>query len=221
MHFGCVRKALLWGIVLLLAALAGRPGSAYELITDSDTLAGLIRAEVARFLPGSELGIGGVKPRLITGEIILSHVALSAEARRRLVPGDPVPWLHIWVPDPAGGCSRGSSYPARWWSLHRPCGSPAPKDGTWNLLPAEAHAEGRHAGRHRLAQQRPHRREFGFVRVLRAAEDNKAVPASSESGGASAPRPRPRRRPAAPQTARRVGGGAARGPTQATHGRTY
>ena len=48
-----VAKFLIWGLVLLVAILAGAAWFAYALVTDSDTAARLIKAQAARFLPRS------------------------------------------------------------------------------------------------------------------------------------------------------------------------
>ena len=71
-----VRKVLLWGMVLLLAILAGGLWLAYAYITDSATLAALIRREAPRYLPGSSLRVERVLLRPLVGDVDLKGVSL-------------------------------------------------------------------------------------------------------------------------------------------------
>ncbi len=71
-----LRKVLFWGVVLVLSILAGAVGFAYSYVTDSDTLAALIRAEAPRYFPGSSLEVGRVRVRPFVGEVTLSQVRL-------------------------------------------------------------------------------------------------------------------------------------------------
>ena len=70
------RVAKIMGLVLVLCALimAGAGCFAYALVTDSDTAARLIRAQVARFLPRSLVDMGRVNIRLLAGEVTVSHL---------------------------------------------------------------------------------------------------------------------------------------------------
>src|SRR4051794_36793290 len=88
-------KVLAWGAVFALSSLAGMVGFAYWYVTDSETLAGLIRGEAPRYLPGSRLELGRVRVRPFLGEVNLTQVHV-----RQAIDGAPflavrVPWLHI------------------------------------------------------------------------------------------------------------------------------
>ncbi len=90
-----VWKTMFWGMVLVLTSLAGGLWFAYAYVTDSATLAGLIQAEVPRYLLGGRLELARVRVRPFVGEINLSHVVV-----RQVIDGAPfqtlrIPWMHV------------------------------------------------------------------------------------------------------------------------------
>ncbi len=69
-----VRKVLGWGAFLVVAILVGGTISAYFYVTDSETLADLIRREAPKFLPGCRVEVGRVKIRPFFGDVMLNQV---------------------------------------------------------------------------------------------------------------------------------------------------
>ena len=67
--------------------LAGGLCFAYRYVTDSETLAGLIEAEVPRYLPGSRLDLAPGEGEAVRRRVHLANVTAPADARRRAVPG--------------------------------------------------------------------------------------------------------------------------------------
>lgn len=87
------RKVIVWGALLVASILAGGLGFAYTYITDSDTLAALIRKEVPKYLPGSSVRVGRVMLRPLVGDVQLKQVML-----RQRLGGDEFQTLHIpWL----------------------------------------------------------------------------------------------------------------------------
>lgn len=129
-------KILAWGAVLLGSIIAGVTLFAYVYVTDSDTLAGVIRDQAPRFLPGSRVDVDRVRLRPILGEIQLSRVAV-----RQVVDGAPmvtlsVPYLSI-MHDPWANL-KGRFEPRRVVVAHPTIRLRRRKDGTWNLQGALA-----------------------------------------------------------------------------------
>ena len=88
-------KVLLWGTFVLFSSLMGVLCYVFWKINDSETLAGIIRAESPRYLRDAQLEISKVRPRLFGGAINLTQVHV-----RQMVDGVPFlvlrdPWLHI------------------------------------------------------------------------------------------------------------------------------
>src|SRR4051812_6536305 len=126
-----VGKLLFWGAFLLLACLGGAVGFAFWYVTDSETLAGLIKAEVPRYLPGSLVTVGRVRIRPFVGEIDVKEAHLIQTVDGAPFKAVKLPWLRIRH-DPRAMLKRRFApsevvvaYPT-FRLLRR-------KDGTWDL----------------------------------------------------------------------------------------
>jgi hypothetical protein len=90
-----VRKLLAWGLLLVVASLAGGLGFAYSYITDSATLAALIRKEAPRYLRGSSLRVDRVLLRPLVGDVDLKEVSLWQRVDGVELQAVRIPWLHL------------------------------------------------------------------------------------------------------------------------------
>src|SRR5947209_4653521 len=90
-----VRKVVVWGLLLVASTLAGGLGFAYSYITDSATLAALIRREAPRYLPGSSLKVDRVLLRPLVGDVDLRGVSLWQRVDGAELQVLRVPWLHV------------------------------------------------------------------------------------------------------------------------------
>ena len=90
-----VRVVLIW--VFLLVACVGTGGLifAFTYVTDSDTLADLIRRQSPRFFPGSVVEVGRVQMRPLLGEVTLSQVRLVQKVDGRSFTVGQVAWMNI------------------------------------------------------------------------------------------------------------------------------
>jgi hypothetical protein len=86
---------VVWGVVTILAILAGAITFAYTYITDSDTLAALVNAQVPAYLPGSRLDLTRVQLRPFVGEVGLKGVRLYQKVDGKAFPVASVPWVQI------------------------------------------------------------------------------------------------------------------------------
>jgi 4-amino-4-deoxy-L-arabinose transferase-like glycosyltransferase len=68
------RKVLGWGAFLVVAILVGGTIAAYFYVTDSETLADLIRREAPRYLPGCRVNVMKVRFRPLWGDVGLNQV---------------------------------------------------------------------------------------------------------------------------------------------------
>ncbi|HEV3165851.1 MAG TPA: AsmA-like C-terminal region-containing protein [Isosphaeraceae bacterium] len=125
------RKVAFWSTMLMMAATAGGLWFAYTYVTDSDTLAAFIRAEAPRYLPGSRLVIGRVRPRLLVGDISLSHVALWQTIDGVDCSSLRIPWLNIRHDTAA--LLNGELRPQEVVVAQPELQVRRRKDGTWNL----------------------------------------------------------------------------------------
>lgn len=89
------RKLIIWGMILVLAILAGGIGFAYSYVTDSDTLAKAIRDQAPQFLPTSLLLVGRVQVRPFVGEVTLSQIQLWQKVNGKAFPTAKLPWINI------------------------------------------------------------------------------------------------------------------------------
>jgi hypothetical protein len=126
-----VRKVMFWGTFFLLTSLAGVLGFAYWYVTDSETLASLIKAESPRYLPGARLEMTKARVWPLIGKINLTQVHLL-----QVIDGTPflavrIPWLQIKL-DPRALLKR------RFVPQEVVVAQPTLRlrrrdDGTWNL----------------------------------------------------------------------------------------
>lgn len=90
------RRVVFWGIALLLAVLAGGLAFAYTYVTDSSTLADLIRREAPRFFPGSTLHVGRVELRPFLGQVKMNQIRLSQRLDGRAFPTAQIAWMSVF-----------------------------------------------------------------------------------------------------------------------------
>jgi hypothetical protein len=89
------RKLIIWGFILVSAVLTGAVTFAYSYVTDSDTLAKLIRDQAPRFLPTSLLLVDRVQVRPFVGEVTLSQIQLWQKVNRKAFLTAQLPWINI------------------------------------------------------------------------------------------------------------------------------
>jgi hypothetical protein len=126
-----VWKFLFWGTILVLASVSGGLWFAYAYVTDSATVAGMIRAEAPRYLPGSQLDLGRVRVRPFAGEIAMSHVAVRQPLDGALFLVSRLPWLHIQ--HDARAMFKGRFVPREVVVAQPTLRLRRRKDGTWNF----------------------------------------------------------------------------------------
>ncbi len=126
-----VWKALGWSALVLVLSLAGGLGYAYYYVTDSATLAGLVRAEGPRYLPGSVVELGHAKLRPFTGEVQLTNVTVRQPVDGAQVLTLRVPWLRVRH-DPRA-LLKGRFEPSEVVVAQPTLRVRRRKDGTWNL----------------------------------------------------------------------------------------
>lgn len=85
-----LRKIVVWTMIALVASLSGGLWFAYVYVTDSDTLAKLVRANAPRFLPGAVVEFSKAQWRPFKGEFHLNNVLL-----RQTVDGVPATVLRV------------------------------------------------------------------------------------------------------------------------------
>ena len=126
-----IRKVLLWGFVLVASMLVGAIAFAYAYITDSETLAAMIRDEAPRYLPGSRVQVDRVLLRPLVGDIELKQTTIWQTVDGQAVPTLQIPWVQV----------RSDFRSLIWGTLAtREIAVAQPrlrimrrKDGTWNL----------------------------------------------------------------------------------------
>lgn len=90
-----VWKVLFWGMFFLLSCLGGVVGFAYWYVTDSATVATLIRSGSKRYLPTSEVSLDHAKLRPFLGEVILRYLQVNQRLDGRSVPTLRLPLTQI------------------------------------------------------------------------------------------------------------------------------
>jgi hypothetical protein len=126
-----LRKVAFWGMAVLAASLSGGLWFAYVYITDSDTIARVVRAGLPRYLPGSLVELARARVRPFVGEVSLTQVTL-----RQVLDGTPfltarVPWLSVRH-DPRA-MLEGRFEPSEVVATHPTLRLRRRKDGSWNL----------------------------------------------------------------------------------------
>jgi hypothetical protein len=89
------RKVVFWGIVLVLAILAGGLGFAYSYVTDGATLAEAIRREAPRYLRHTTVHVGRVQLRPFLGQVTINQLRLSQTVDGRPFPVAQVGWMSV------------------------------------------------------------------------------------------------------------------------------
>lgn len=124
-------KIVFWGTFFVLTCSAGVLGFAYWYVTDSETLASLIKAETPRFLPGSLINLKHVRLWPFRGEIELEQVHVRQKIDGSLYLTLKLPWLHIRH-DPRAMLKR--QFVPREVVVAQPTlRLRRRKDGTWNI----------------------------------------------------------------------------------------
>lgn len=124
-------KALFWGVFFLVTCLGGGIGFVCWYITNSDTMAALIRAELPRYLPGSVFNVKRVHLGVMQGQITLSDVTVLQKIDETPFLAVRLPWL--WIKhDPRALLKK------RFVAREVKVGQPTLRlrrrsDGTWNL----------------------------------------------------------------------------------------
>ena len=88
-------KWLAWSLILIFSILAGALGFAFSYVTDSDTIATLIREQAPRFFPGSIVEVGRAQLRPFLGQITLSQIRLVQPVDGKPFPTSQVAWLNV------------------------------------------------------------------------------------------------------------------------------
>ncbi|HKI21622.1 MAG TPA: hypothetical protein VKA15_27265, partial [Isosphaeraceae bacterium] len=92
-----VVRVVFWGFVLCLSILAGGLWFAYWYVTDSESIARLIRENAIRYFPRSILDPGRVRPRLFAGEVVFHQLQLRQQIDGVGFEALKIPWLHIGI----------------------------------------------------------------------------------------------------------------------------
>jgi hypothetical protein len=71
-----IARFVFWGLVLCFSSLAGGLWFAYWYITDSDSIARVIRTHAIRYFPKAILEPGRIRPSLFKGELVFHEVKL-------------------------------------------------------------------------------------------------------------------------------------------------
>src|SRR3954471_6370154 len=90
-----MRKILLWGFVFVASVLAGAIGFAYTYITDSETLATLIRDEAPRYLPGARVDVDRVTLRPLVGDVDLKQTTVWQKLDGKNFAALTIPWVQV------------------------------------------------------------------------------------------------------------------------------
>ena len=96
MHIGRrVAKVMLWVLMLCLSILGGGLWFAYTYVTDSETVARVIKNYASQFLPGSNIDPGRARLRPFVGELTLNN--LQVYQSENSFPTIRVPYLKVMV----------------------------------------------------------------------------------------------------------------------------
>lgn len=126
-----LRKVLAWGTAVLLASLSGGVWFAYVYVTDSETLARIVRAEAPKYLPGSVVEVAKARVGLFKGEFQLSQVKVWQSLDRVPFAAVQIPWMS--VRNNPRAMLRGKFEPTEVIVSQPTLRLRRRKDGTWNL----------------------------------------------------------------------------------------
>lgn len=90
-----IRKYLLWGFLFVASTLAGALAFAYSYITDSETLAALIREESPRYLPTSTVQVERVQLRPLVGDVEMRGASVYQRIDGKNVMTLHIPWMQV------------------------------------------------------------------------------------------------------------------------------
>ena len=90
-----LRKVLFWGFTFVASVVAGAVLFAYTYITDSNTLAELIREGAPKYLPTSVVRVDRVQLKPLIGDVELKHTAVWQKFDGKMVETLTIPWLQI------------------------------------------------------------------------------------------------------------------------------
>jgi hypothetical protein len=131
------RKVIAWGLVLLLAAVAGAMGFAYSYVTDGGRFAALVRREAPRYLPGSLLNVPRVWVRPFLGRLTVAQVDLWQRIGGKPFHAGQIGWMNV-------ECNLRALAEGRFQPTEILVSQPVLRlkrrpDGTWNLQGLLAH----------------------------------------------------------------------------------
>jgi hypothetical protein len=115
----------------LVLATAGGLWFAYAYVTDSSTLAGLIKAEAPRYLPGALLDIGRVRVHPFSGEVVLTQLTVRQTLDKVPFLVARLPWVRVQFDTQA--MLNGEFVPREVVVAQPTLRLRRRKDGTWNL----------------------------------------------------------------------------------------
>jgi AsmA-like C-terminal region len=126
-----IRKVLAWGTILILAILVGGVAGAYCYVTESDTLAAVIKEKAGKILPRSMVGIVRVTLRPLVGDTTLHHVSVQHRVDGQVFSTLQAPWLRVkhdlWA------AFHGQFVPTEVIVAQPTLRVKRRRDGTWNL----------------------------------------------------------------------------------------
>ncbi|MDG3006045.1 AsmA family protein [Paludisphaera mucosa] len=96
MRFGRrLAKILIWGALVGVLLTAAATWFAYAFVTDGDTVARLIQAELRRFFPRAEFAFGKVDFRPLRGKATLKQITANQTVEGRTFPTASILWLEL------------------------------------------------------------------------------------------------------------------------------
>ena len=126
-----VAKFCFLGLVLCLLLVSVGLWSAYVYITDSDTIARIIKEHAVRYLPRAILDPGRVPPNILAGELVLHDLKLRQAVDGGMFETLGIAFLHLQVSPRK--LVEGKFKPSRINVGYPTLRLRARNDGTWNL----------------------------------------------------------------------------------------
>jgi hypothetical protein len=120
-----------WGTALLASAVVGGVWFAYAYVTDSETLATMLREHAPRYFPGSRLVVGRVRVRPLVGDVSFSQIAVWQKLDGVDYQALRIPWLD--VRHDVSALLQGQLLPSEVVVAQPMFRLTRRKDGTWNL----------------------------------------------------------------------------------------
>lgn len=90
-----LRKVLLWGFLFVASVVAGAIAFAYTYITDSDTLAQIIREAAPKYLPRAEVRVDRVQLKPLMGDVELKQTSVWQRIDGKSFEAVKIPWLQV------------------------------------------------------------------------------------------------------------------------------